>query len=85
VALSFRLSDEEKDLVKDLAEAPSIRAFHYYAAEYPAEVAHADRFRHLGNVELRPLNISNHSVANYAIAENILDRVLVDEIGVPRA
>lgn len=83
-ALSFRLSDEIKDLIQDLAETASIRVFFHYAAQYPAEVAHANRLRDLDNVELRPLNISDHSVAMRAIADGILDRILVEEIGVPR-
>ncbi len=81
-ALSFRLTDETKDLVKDLA-GTSTRVFCHYAAQYPAEVAHSNRLRDLDNVELRPLNISDHSVAMRAIADGILDRLLVEEIGVP--
>jgi len=82
-ALSFRLP-EEKDLVHDLAGTTETRVFHYYGALYPAESAHADRFRGLHNVELRPQNISDHSVALCAIADDTLDRLVVEELGVPR-
>jgi tetratricopeptide (TPR) repeat protein len=75
----------EKDLVRDIAQAPATRVFYYYAEQYSAENEHAQRFSGLSNVALRPISaVSDHFVVLHAIADGEFDRLLVDDLGIRR-
>lgn len=83
-ALSVR-APGEKDLVRDITNAPRTRVFYYYAEQYKAETEHAERFRGLANVILRPIGaVSDHFVVLHAIADREFDRLLLDDLGVER-
>jgi hypothetical protein len=83
-ALSVRVPGE-KDLVRDVANAPDTRVFYYYAGQYEAENEHASRFADLSNVLLRPIEtVSDHFVILHVIADGEFDRLLVDDLGISR-
>jgi len=82
-ALSIHLLGE-KDLIRDIVRAETMRVFVYYSTQHRSSVAHADRLRGLSNVELRPQEISDHYVALHAIVDDSFDRLVGDEIGVAR-